>query len=718
MKKIWAAVYLILLLGTKTYGQFNNWVIDPQDGWFSPRVTIEEALITFEPKGSYTELGIYLVFSARGNEQLFAEGANLEVNYGFELPEKALVTDSWLWVEEDIIRAQILDRWTANTIYEGIVNRRRDPSLLVKENEREYFLQVYPMVNGSSRKVKITVLVPNEWTEKDVFSSLMPEWIVYSHEIPDLQIQVLVPEGTEVPELSSHPDLELLPIGTEGAKVVYGQRIPAKQLREGKPIVVRTAAPWVSGTYLAAYEKGNGGFYELAVMPATFLEQEMVVEPQRIMLLLQYDSPGSYGVSLEEYLAEIVQVMRKQLRPEDAFNVMVAGLTPEPIFEEWMPATEDNLDRTLEILQQTKISSNHLPVLIGSGIAWVQRQAEKGKIIVFANSTAEGEPTKANGLLAEIAELQAESDTIPCYIADYTYPGRYPGYYIEPNYFFGNAYFYINLARQSGGDWLEPDCCNRSFSLLSEAIFELALDERLTLDLFTTLDSGFTYNRFQLEDARGGTYHPLKPIFQYGRYAGKTPFLVEMAGFAGEQLFFQTLQPEIQAGDSLVETLWHGFQIRELEQETNNRSIGELINLSLEQRILSLYTAFLCLEPSLGGEPCPTCTDRSQGVVATEDIIRDSLLDVTFSPNPFSDQVSIRIEAPDGVRPDDIRIAIYDLAGREQMVFRELPEGTLYTLEFRWDGRNAAGQELPSGTYLLQLSGEQLNQSFVLIKHE
>ena len=536
MKKHLFGLFFFVALQVQVFGQFSYWVSDPHGGWATPNATLESVLFTVEPKGGYTELGIYMEVSARGNENLFEPGANLEVNYFFALPEKALVTDSWLWVEEDIIRAKILDRWTATTIYEGIVNRRRDPSLLVKESATEYHLQIYPLPNGSSRKVKITVLVPNEWTETDVFSTFLPEWVLYSGDVPDVQIQVLMPDGQEeVPVLVSHPEVNLLSLGTTEGKVVYGGAIPAKQLREGKPIVIRTAAPWESGVYLATQEDAKGGFYELGLLPTAFLEQDITAGPRRVLLLLQYSNDGITQLSVAEFVAEISQAMRKQLRPQDAFNIMVAGLTPKPLFEEWKPATAENLARAVELLGEQKISANHLPGLIGSGISWVNRQAEKGIVVLFANSIDEGQPERANSLLAEIAELTTGSDPIPCFIADYTYPGRYPGYFVEPNYFFGNAYFYTNLARQTGGDWLEPECCNRSFSQLCEAIFGLALDERLTLDIFTTLDSGFTYNRYQLEAPRGGTYNPRKPIFQYGRYAGRPPFSVEMAGFSSDQ---------------------------------------------------------------------------------------------------------------------------------------------------------------------------------------
>ena len=113
--------------------QFYLRVYDPQASWRTAPVNIDEAIVTLAPHGAYTEVGMYLTFSAKGAESLFAPDLPLEVRFEFQLPREAMVTDSWLWVDDQIIQAKILDRWTASQIYESIVNRRRDPSILFKD---------------------------------------------------------------------------------------------------------------------------------------------------------------------------------------------------------------------------------------------------------------------------------------------------------------------------------------------------------------------------------------------------------------------------------------------------------------------------------------------------------------------------------------------------------------------------------------------------------
>lgn len=46
-------------------------------------------------------------------------------------------------------------------IYEDIVNRQRDPSILYKLSPTKYQLRIFPLMKQSLRKIKLTYLVPN-----------------------------------------------------------------------------------------------------------------------------------------------------------------------------------------------------------------------------------------------------------------------------------------------------------------------------------------------------------------------------------------------------------------------------------------------------------------------------------------------------------------------------------------------------------------------------
>lgn len=68
-------------------------------------------------------------------------------------------------------------------------------------------------------------------------------------------------------------------------------------------------------------------------------------------------------------------------------------------------------------------------------------------------------------------------------------------------------------------------------------------------------------------------------------------------------------------------------------------------------------------------------------------------------PNPFNPQTVLKFET---TATGPVRLGVYDLRGRlvRQLVVGDLPAGRH---EIRWDGRDGAGQETASGTYLARL---------------
>ena len=68
-------------------------------------------------------------------------------------------------------------------------------------------------------------------------------------------------------------------------------------------------------------------------------------------------------------------------------------------------------------------------------------------------------------------------------------------------------------------------------------------------------------------------------------------------------------------------------------------------------------------------------------------------------PNPFNPRTTIRLDLP---AAGTVRLAVYDIAGRlvRVLVEGEIPAGSH---EAVWDGRDASGRSVPSGSYLARL---------------
>jgi hypothetical protein len=85
------------------------------------------------------------------------------------------------------------------------------------------------------------------------------------------------------------------------------------------------------------------------------------------------------------------------------------------------------------------------------------------------------------------------------------------------------------------------------------------------------------------------------------------------------------------------------------------------------------------------------------------------------SPNPFSEETTIRFEVP---AHTSATVAIYDAAGRQvrELVLPAARTGGPRSLT--WDGRDAAGRELASGVYFYRLEsdGEFVERKMILLK--
>ena len=90
-----------------------------------------------------------------------------------------------------------------------------------------------------------------------------------------------------------------------------------------------------------------------------------------------------------------------------------------------------------------------------------------------------------------------------------------------------------------------------------------------------------------------------------------------------------------------------------------------------------------------------------------DDMWADKSPRIASTPNPFDQATSLSLTLP---RPSDVRLAVYDLAGRLVTEFtrRQLDAG-LHV--FEWDGRNSEGAPVAAGVYFCRASGENVNAS-------
>jgi hypothetical protein len=121
---------------------------------------IDEATLVVEPYGGYSLQSLYIKYSDHG-----LCGDTDIIIHNFEMPAGAVATDLWLWIGDSVMQAKILERRQAQGIWDTLVmgDIKHDPAFLTV-TENQYNLQIFPLKSGSYRKVKISFMVPTQYT--------------------------------------------------------------------------------------------------------------------------------------------------------------------------------------------------------------------------------------------------------------------------------------------------------------------------------------------------------------------------------------------------------------------------------------------------------------------------------------------------------------------------------------------------------------------------
>lgn len=274
---------------------FSQWAYNTDEGIF------ESVSIVLTPLGVYTEVEVFATIADPG---VPTWGNNLEIIWQFELPSNAIVHDSWLWVENDIIRADIVDYWTALNTYEEIVNRNQDPSFLFIKPDNRYELRVFPLPINTSRRVKMSFLVPSDWSRSTVTQSVLQS-IFQSTSLfnSDIQLAVATNPTWGVPILqlgATTLPMNQLATGADG-RTFHLLPLDPYAFTEAEEVHVSWDAPFddSSNTFLRTYQQDGEQFYQLAFAPDW--EAALPGNNNRVSGITDYNVSLQNGICYQRY---------------------------------------------------------------------------------------------------------------------------------------------------------------------------------------------------------------------------------------------------------------------------------------------------------------------------------------------------------------------------------------------------------------------------------
>ncbi len=261
----------------------------------------------------------------------------LEGRYVLRAPLGARVTGFAYYVGEERIAGEVLERQTANQVYDEVTSQRRDPAILEQTADGEYTFRVFPIQPGEDKRIEITF---SEWLAR------RGEEITYRAPIgsPSAQAEIVMhdPRVRDVRSTSHRLDVSPLPGG--GARVRTLSAIDASG-----EVVLRyriQEAPWSLSAYLHR-DPGQPGYFVVSV--AAPEGSEDAVSPKDVTLVL--DRSGSMsGDPIANARRAAVDVIQ-HLGQHDRLNVVAFDDAVDPLWEAPRPADLANRQQAMTFVE-------------------------------------------------------------------------------------------------------------------------------------------------------------------------------------------------------------------------------------------------------------------------------------------------------------------------------------------------------------------------------
>ncbi|MDZ7261366.1 MAG: T9SS type A sorting domain-containing protein [candidate division KSB1 bacterium] len=638
-----------------------------------------------------------------------------EIYWEFDLPEDAVITDCWLQPADaargHFISAEIVDLTTAENLYQSSPSSK--PRQLLRQRwlrqwdgslQRRFQMKFSPVTLTKTPVIKIRYLTPCLASYNTRRISLpLYEFNVYK--MCPATLRVYDPDNpTEVPATVTGFDQPLQWTFVNG----YWQTQYYSDNRFRFPTILSIVPESKSRSYLRIFSNEEAQFYQLSVLPPIPPENRT---PKNILLAVDVTEEGENCFGYYPLLDIFELAVQLSTSGYDSITLLYSGFTTIVYDTTFVPVTPEVLQAIFTTLREASIPKlNTLPRMLRQAVKIFNDQKKAGEIWLLTNARSHSDPP------ATAMEIIGQSLNIAHYPLVFRIINNdaqyWPYLYINRQVYRGNDYLYENLARLSWGSYVKLREVPQYDAL--DLMLDCIAPTATTVETDPEPSNGLSYSRFPLN--RGRVNFPITmPYYEIGLFDGSDPFMLHFFGIVDRDLYSQDVTIARQSGDMgwpTVATFWYARYVQNLLLEPQSyETIKYIEAISVNQRLLTPYSGFII--------PGPDGVCAFQGLEHETTVVTEpaqeppelpKTLALTAYPNPFNPETTISCELPGIQQLDEVTIKIFNCLGQTIQSFQLSGANLSSRVSVHWDGRDAQGQAVASGLYIvLVTAGQQTN---------
>lgn len=503
----------------------------------------------------------------------------LEGVFYFPLPQDASISGFGMWIGDEYVHGEIVEKERAREIYETILREKRDPGLLEWTGGNIFKARVYPI--GAEKRIRITYtqVLPKVGTTYRYNYALQSE-MLRQHPLAQLKIEVKINSAEPLASVESPSHTCRVQRAEHSAIVEFedAECTPTRdfELRIG-------TRPSDRRITIIPHRRGDDGYFMLLLdAPGAGAEDDrpLLTDGKPLNLLVVADTSGSMMGPARDTQIAFLEALLGSLGEKDRFNLVTSDVETRWAFAEFAGNSAANRAAALAFVEKrTPLGWSDLDKTFGEV---VRRVPADGQVVFVGDgvlTSGDADPVAFSQRLQKM------------YGGAGTFHAVAPGSSYESVVLRAMASLGGGSVREIGGG---TDPAQTAFKLLREMTTPAVKNLKIR---FNGIAAAAVYPE-PLPNLSAGSQQIV--IGRYNPAGGSAAGSVTVSGMSGGKAVEYSSEvklPVSEAGNSFIPRLWARHHLDYLLAQGSSPQVRErIIALSEDYQIITPYTSFLVLE--------------------------------------------------------------------------------------------------------------------------
>ena len=509
--------------------------------------------------------------------------SSLEGIFHFPLPQDASISGFGMWINGELVEADVVEKQRAREIYETILREKRDPGLLEWTGGNIFKARVFPILPRAEKRIKIvyTQVLPLRANQYRYSYALRSE-MLQKTPLRELSIDVLVNSALPLKKVESPTHPARIEQTERSASIAFSAQeySPTRDFELVCDLDGKT-----SDVVTIPHRRGDDGYFMVQLSPPAAegnWQREVLPDGEPIDLLLVCDTSGSMDRANRKTQAAFVAAVLTSLGEDDRFNIAVTDAETKWLFKNSVSPDKTNVEQTRSWLD-ARVSLGWTD--LDQTFASIQKRVgRKTHVVYVGDGVVTARDVNAQDFSARVRRLYGKK-------TKGTFHAVSTGSSFESVVLKAIASLGRGSVRSIGSG-------QTSMSVALELLNEIAQPGLRDLNVqFRGIDVAAVYPK-ELPNLAAGTQQIL-----VGRYLTRgedqSGEIVVTGTRGGEPVTYSARisLKDAEKGNSFIPRLWARAHLDQLLQQGRSQFIkDEIISLSEEFHIITPYTSLLVLE--------------------------------------------------------------------------------------------------------------------------